>query len=162
MRPGFDSLGLRPLLGNLEMADNVRQRKIKRSVSERWTSELAKDGWTPISDFFLENYATLRPPVSSLEAMLVIQLMKHKWDSSRPYPGFSVLAKRMGLSAASVRAHARNLEKHGYLKRIIRVGQTNEFDLTPLFHALERHRTSKKSGPPKDRDRTGSAPTSDA
>lgn len=116
----------------------VKQPK-SREVSARWTEPLTKKGWTPVSDFFLEHYAKLDPPMSNAEAMLVIHLVRHKWDEEMPFPGFPTLAGRMGISPTAARAHARSLEKKGYLRRKMRVGTTNKFDLKPLFIALEKH-----------------------
>ncbi|ODU00382.1 MAG: hypothetical protein ABS79_03450 [Planctomycetes bacterium SCN 63-9] len=76
--------------------------------------------------------------MSNGEAMLVIHLMRHKWDDAPPFPGFKTLAGRMGVTATSVRNLARSLELKGYLKRHKRVGTTNHFELSPLFRALER------------------------
>ncbi len=117
----------------------VRPKVIrKRDIAKRWTPTLVKDGWTPISDFFLRNYARLQPPLTSLEAMLVVHLMTYKWDEAAPFPAFKTLAKRMGVSVTAVRARARHLEGKKYLRRIKRVGGTNRFDLRPLFAALEK------------------------
>lgn len=112
--------------------------RIMREVAQRWTPQLTRDGWTPVSDYFLENYHRLKPPITTLEAMLIIHLMRHKWDSRHPRPAFKTLAKRMGITDTAVRNHARSLEKKLFLHRIKRVGQPNHFDLAPLFAALER------------------------
>jgi hypothetical protein len=108
-----------------------------RGVAKRWTTELTKDGWTAVSNFFLENYSRLSPPLTTPEAMLVIHLMSFKWNEKLPFPGFKTLATRMGISQTAVRGHARRLDVwKKYLKRIKRVSQTNQFDLSPLFQAL--------------------------
>lgn len=109
----------------------------QRMVSTRWTPKLVAGGWTPVADFFLDSYTRLDPPLSTSEAMLVIHLIRHKWDQEMPFPGFKTLARRMGVTATSVRNHARSLELKGYLVRYKRIGTTNQFDLTPLFRALE-------------------------
>lgn len=114
------------------------QRAVQRDVAARWTPMLSKKGWTPICDYFLDSYTRLAPKITNLEALLVIHLMRYKWDAEAPFPGFRALAKRMGITATSARNHARSLEKKGYLRREKRVGTTNKFDLTPLFAALER------------------------
>ena len=114
------------------------EKAIQHRVGERWTPALVQGGWTPVSDFFLEWYRHLPLPLSNLEAMLVIHLIKHKWTRQAPWPSFKRLANRMGLTPTAVRNHARNLEKKGYLRRIERRGRANQFDLTPLFSALER------------------------
>lgn len=109
-----------------------------RVVSARWTEALTKQGWTPVSDFFLDHYARLDPPITNAEAILVIHLIRHKWDDAPPFPGFTTLAKRMGISTTAARGHARSLERKGYLHRQMRIGTTNKFDLTKLFTALEK------------------------
>ena len=116
--------------------------KPKRNPASRWTPGLAHS-WTPIADAFLENYAALDPPITSSEAMLIIHLMQHKWDEKAPYPGFETLGKRMGMTATAVRNHARSLEKKGYLRRQLRVSQTNKFHLSGLFSKLETCVASK-------------------
>jgi hypothetical protein len=121
------------------MPASVKQDKaLQREVSSRWTPALTKGGWTPVSDFFLESYTKLEPPITNSEALLIIHLMRYKWDTTPPFPGFKTLANRMGISTTAVRNHARSLEKKGYLFREKRVGTTNLFDLTPLFLSLEK------------------------
>lgn len=118
------------------------------SIAKRWTPLLVKEGFTPVSTFFLENYHRLEPPLSTLEAMLIILLVKFKWDDRHPRPAFATLAELMGISATAARNHARSLEKKRYLKRLPTLGSSNQFDLTPLFDALERlHKTVKAAEP---------------
>ena len=107
----------------------------RRRVSERWSGALASGGWTPVPDFFLANYHRLG--VSPIEAMTVLHLISHKWGADAPFPSVATIAQRMGLKASSVRAHLRQLEKKGVLKRQYRVGTTNRFDLAGLFKKLE-------------------------
>lgn len=61
-----------------------------------------------------------------------------------PFPGFTTLAGRMGISATAAWAHARSLEKKGYLVRQMRVGTTNKFDMHPLFAALEKQQAYER------------------
>ena len=42
----------------------------------------------------------------------------------------------MGISTKMVRRYALALEQKGYLRRVIRKGNTNRFDLEPLFDKL--------------------------
>jgi len=67
----------------------------------------------------------------------VLHLMDFKWDEKHPFPGYKRLGLRMGVSDKMARRHAQSLETKGYLKREMRVGQTNRFDLIPLFDALK-------------------------
>jgi hypothetical protein len=107
-----------------------------RTIGSRWTPSLAILSWTPISDFFLDNYRQLG--ISNLEAMLIIHLVRHKWTVKMPFPGFKRLAKRMGMTPTGVRAHARSLQRKGLLRRVKRPGKANVFDLEPLFEQLEQ------------------------
>lgn len=116
----------------------LNKPEVVRDVASRWTPVLAKLGWTPISIYFLDNYHRLAPPVRYSEAMFIIHLMRHKWDSSAPYPSFGTLGKRMGVSTEAARSYARSLQKKGYLMREGQTGETNRFHLTRLFAALER------------------------
>ena len=123
----------------------------KRDVTKRWTKKLAKGGWTPVVQVFLEHYASLSPPITTPEAMLIIQLMSFKWDEEMPWPAFKTLAKRMGISPTAVRNHARSLDTgKKYLVRHKRVGQPNLFDLTPLFAALEKAQAASESRKKKE------------
>jgi hypothetical protein len=123
------------------------KQKLDHAVAKRWTQALVKNGWTPVSDFFLENYHRLRPEVTSAEAMFIIQLMRHKRDAKPPYPGFKSLATRMGVRVGTARGYARSLETKKYLVREMREHTTNRFHLEPLFTALEdlRERLEAKS-----------------
>lgn len=122
-------------------------RPLQREIADRWTPELVKSGFTPVANGFLTSYHKLTPRLRPTEALLVIHLMAFRWDSSHPRPSFNTLAKRMGVTATAVRVHARNMERKGYLKRIARTGTTNRFDLTPLFHCLDKLSSSVKGDP---------------
>ncbi len=104
---------------------------------DRWKHpELLKSGFVPVSIDFLDLYSKLNPPLTSGEALFVIQLMSFKWTKKDPFPSYTLLAKRMGVSDKAVRRHASSLEAKKYLIRIQRLGGTNKFDLNPLFDAL--------------------------
>jgi hypothetical protein len=116
------------------------QKSDKYRVSARWSEKLAKGGFVPVVQDFLEHYHALKPyNLTHSEAMFVIHLIRYKWDESAPYPGYKALAKQMGVSHKSARRYAQSLEQKRYLRRQVRVGQTNRFDLNALIVALERH-----------------------
>ncbi len=112
----------------------------KRNVAKVWTRDLTAGGWTAVSNFFLENYSSLKPPLTTPEAMLVIHLLRHKWSEQPPFPRFKTLGARMGMTPTAVRNHARKLESKGYLHREVRVAKPNLFYLDGLFAALEKLR----------------------
>ena len=116
----------------------ANQSQSPRSFTERWKhEELFEKGYIAVPALFLRWYAHLQPfPLSSGEALFVLHLMEFKWDTEDPYPGYKTLATRMGISDKMARRHAQSLETKKYLVRKIRTGQTNRFDLSPLFDAL--------------------------
>ena len=120
---------------NSYIPDNTQS---KRSYASRWKYErLFEKGYLVVPTLFLRHYAQLKPySLTSGEALFVLHLMEFKWDSDAPFPAYKTLAARMGISDKMARRHAKSLEEKGYLKRRIRVGQTNRFDLNPLFGAV--------------------------
>lgn len=118
--------------------DNKSDLSERRSFVKRWKHEdLFNKGFVAVPTQFLRHYARLKPyPLNSGQALFVLHLMQFKWDSRAPYPGYKLLAKQMGISDKMARRHARDLETMKYLRRQIRVGRTNRFDLEPLFDAL--------------------------
>jgi hypothetical protein len=117
---------------------NQSDRVITRKVAARWTETIAHGGWAPIANDFLDNYRRLPKPLSTIEAMVVIMLMRFKWDDRHPFPSAKRLGRMMGLGLTSIRNYIRSLEGKGYLQRIKRPGSSNAFDLTPLFREIER------------------------
>ena len=105
-------------------------------VTNVWTKKLGKS-FTPVSSYFLDNYHRLKYPITAVEFLLVVHLLKYKWDEAMPVPAIRTLAKCMMRSEQAVRAAARSLERKGYLRRHMTRGETNRFDFAPLFAALE-------------------------
>ena len=108
------------------------------SFHKRWKHpELFINGYIPLPVVFLRVYAHLKPySLTPGEAMFVIHLMEYKWGEGDPYPSYKAIAQKMGVSDKLVRRHAQSLETKGYLRRKQRVGDTNMFDLEPLFDAI--------------------------
>lgn len=117
-----------------------QRRKKRRSdlrIAERWTAQLAETGFTPVVSAFLQHYAHLNPPLSAAEAMLVVHIVSYKWTAKAPYPSIKTIAHAMGCSDRYVRKLLEGLQVAKYVTRIERIGDTNEFDLSGLFAALE-------------------------
>lgn len=121
------------------------------SFVKRWKHEvLFEKGYVVVPTLFLRHYTQLKPfPLNTGEALFVLHLMEFKWDSNDPFPGYKTIARRMGISDKMARRHAQSLEIKKYLRRKMRVGQTNRFDLNPLFDALvkaiEQDKRKKKN-----------------
>lgn len=118
-------------------------KRHSRSVEVRWTARLAKS-FCPVSSYFLANYHRLRPHeqakgLTSTEAMVLIQIMDHRWDERAPFPAMKTLAQRMGLAARTIRAAIKNLEDLGYIRRERSIwGGPNRYHFKGLFEALEK------------------------
>jgi hypothetical protein len=111
---------------------------INRSLIARWNHEgLFDKGFVATPVRFLEFYAHLRPhPLSAGEALFVLELMSFKWSEAAPFPSYKRIAARMNISDKMCRRYAKSLETKGYLRRLLRMNNTNTFDLSGLFNAL--------------------------
>jgi hypothetical protein len=139
-----------------DLAPETTPPATKRNFAERWGHrELFDRGFVVVPTFFLQYYARLKPyPLTGGEALFVIHLMEFKWDASAPFPGYKTLAERMGVSDKMTRRYAQGLEGKGYLVRHVRTGQTNLFELRPLFDALLKTMNSVGLVPATPRRRT--------
>jgi hypothetical protein len=108
----------------------------RKDIAKQWTPMLKDAGFTAVSNIFLKHYRN-DLSITNTEAMLIIQLMQHKWDERAPYPSFKTLSHRMGLTDQQVRVHALSLVKKGLMKKTLRFGKPNLFHMEPLFTRLE-------------------------
>lgn len=76
--------------------------------------------------------------------MFVVHLMQYKWDEKAPFPAYKTIAQRMHVSVKTARRWAASLEKKGYLRREMRVAETNRFHLKGLIDALVRLKKTLK------------------
>jgi hypothetical protein len=121
-----------------ERNKNTTDLQPSRSVTVRWggKEELFADGFLCVPHRFLRRYASLQPPLTSGEALFVLQLMTFKWEHAAPFPSYSRLAKAMGVTHKMTRRYAQQLQRKGYLRREFQNQDTNKFDLAGLFQAL--------------------------
>lgn len=106
-----------------------------RTYADRWKHpELLESGYLVVPSVFLRLYS--RMGLTHNEALFVLHVMEFKWDRAAPFPSYTTLARRMGISAKMVRRYAQALDKKGCLQRVIRTGNTNRFNLEPLFDKL--------------------------
>jgi len=119
----------------------------QKGVTARWPNDLGRS-FTPISNYFLENYHRLSPHpsakgLSSAEAMVIVHLLSYKWDERAPYPTLGKISARMGISKRAVRAHLKTLgdlktpDEISYVYRErSAVGGPNRFHFDGLYSAL--------------------------
>ena len=124
---------------SVELSEDATSAPRKsRSYAARWQhSELLEAGYLVVPSVFLRHYSRLKPySLTHGEALFVLHVMEHKWDEAAPFPSYVTLARRMGVSTKMVRRYAKALDGKGYLNRVVRTGDTNRFDLRPLFDKL--------------------------
>jgi hypothetical protein len=125
----------------IDTTQTTTNNKINHTLVARWGKHEAlfsgREGWLGVPDAFLRCYGKLEPyGLTTAEAMFVLQLMAYKWTEEAPFPSYSTLAKRMGVTTKMVRRYAKALEEKGYLTRTARIGSSNKFELQPLFDAV--------------------------
>ncbi|HEX6749275.1 MAG TPA: helix-turn-helix domain-containing protein [Longimicrobium sp.] len=120
------------------MAETTKDKAgtTNRALVARWggKEEILAEGWVGVPISFLKYFGSLN--LTPTEAIFIIELMGYKRDERAPFPGYKALAKRMGVSPDYARKLARGLEAKEYIRRQVRVGTTNRFDLSPLFERL--------------------------
>ncbi|OGC64825.1 hypothetical protein A2274_03485, partial [candidate division WWE3 bacterium RIFOXYA12_FULL_43_11] len=101
----------------------------------RWSPIVAKAGWTPIANVFIENYCKL--DINPNEAMFLIHCFMYKWTVDKPYVSLTKVSIQMGKSRDTVQRYAKELEKKGFIKRIYRTRLPSLVNLNPLIKAME-------------------------
>lgn len=129
------------------IADAGISQATSRTYADRWKyPDLLESGYLVVPSTFLRHYSQLKPySLTHGEALFVLHLMEFKWGSADPFPSYDTLARRMGISTKMARRYAQALEQKGFMRRKIRIGNTNRFDLSPLFDKLLKVQTSRQS-----------------
>ena len=122
----------------MSVLESAAPERPSRRYADRWKyPELLEAGYLVVPSDFLRHYSRLKPhALTHAEALFVLHLMEFKWDQAAPFPSYAKLAGRMGVTVKMARRYAQNLERKGCLHRMRRTGNTNLFDLTPLFNKL--------------------------
>lgn len=105
------------------------------SFNDKWPEQITKFGHTQVPNLLRWGKKILK--VTDSEFLVLEELISHKWGENKPYPGVKRIGARIGQSTNTVRRNLRNLEKKNLIKRVPRVGQTNEYDLSPLVNKLQ-------------------------
>lgn len=120
------------------------KESVDRSVKARWGEKLG-ESFSPVSMYFLRNYHRLKFTVNkkvrglnSVEAMLIIQIFSHKWDTRDPHPAMKTIATRMGISHRFAREVVSRLKAAGFLdRRVPFEGARNRYNFSKLIAKLE-------------------------
>ena len=133
----------------------MAEEESNKTLGDRWTPLLAKTNHTVLVNGFLDYYSTIRVTPEGEEealrlrapdAMLIIHLMRYKWDQKAPHPSYAWLADNMGVTIPAIRKILRKLEKMKLVIRDERREATEKgngallgqyFKMDGLFQALE-------------------------
>jgi DNA-binding transcriptional MocR family regulator len=102
-------------------------------------------GFMPVPVFFLDNYHRLGVPLKNIEVLIILHLMRHKYDARAPFPSLTNIARKMSISDTAVRNHVRSLEVKGYVRREPRKAKSNAYHFDGLLERLEKL-TPEESG----------------
>ena len=117
-------------------------------LQDQWGK--AADKFTLIPHVLFEKLASC-PPLKGSEVkltapqiFLLLQLISYWWPTRKrhPFPSYAALATRTGLSKKTIGSHLIQLEKKGWLKRIKRWHEGNNYsgwsyDLSPTKRRLD-------------------------
>jgi len=147
----------------------MTEKNNERRISIVFGDDLLEAGYTSVPNLLLNYYARLG--MTADELVFVVHLLQHKWSEKDPFPRLQTIAERMGKSWRQVHRYAQSLKKKcllGITNRVLkgRGMTTSEYDLSPLFLAIQRaHRDStvpdsqtalsKLSGGPPDKTDRG-------
>lgn len=110
----------------------------RRSFIDNWTPFIAKNKFSQIPNLLIVHTGDLG--ITPIEFVLLVGLIKHRWDINKPYPSLVTLGRYCGKSRNTMQAAARSLERKGLLRRVFRDGKrTNEYDFKPLIKRLESY-----------------------
>ncbi len=107
------------------------------AFSDKWSSRLETGGFTNIPNVLIKNQSKLG--ITDPEMVVIVSLASYKWDQRLPYPSIPTLSKHIGKTPGAIRNNIRTLEKKGYIKRVYRDNQSNQYDLRPLIKVLESY-----------------------
>ncbi len=114
-----------------------------RSFAARWSPKIATGHFTPVPEYFLHNLHRLRPHdhaqgLTPLEALVIVQIVSHKWDERAPFPALGTIAERLSVSRRTIRAALERLEDLGYVRReYSSTGGTSRYHFDGLVRAIE-------------------------
>src|SRR5690606_36864123 len=105
----------------------------KNSNALKWGQANIDAGWTCIPNILIHRQRTLG--LDAVDLNILLHLLTYWWeDENLPHPSKDTLAKSIGVSPSTIQRHIRDMEKAGFLKRIIRpkAGEKNDTNLYDL------------------------------
>lgn len=102
-----------------------------------WGEAVADKGFAAIPNCFFFCKDSLG--LSDQDLIVLCYLITRQFGARKPYMSASTVSEHLGKSIGARRASFRSLEKTGFIVRIHREHQSNEYDLRPGIHRLLNH-----------------------
>lgn len=107
---------------------------IPENVQAKW-GDAAKNGYQAVPHALFKFQKELG--LSNGELVTLLNILDFWWEAERrPWPGATVLAKRMGVDVRSVQRNLKKLDLMGYAKRERRGNSSMQYNLTGLVATL--------------------------
>lgn len=127
----------------------IQKKQDKTKIVQIW-GDILDEGFTSVPNILLRYRNNLE--IKPQHLALIIDIMSFKWDSENPFPSYSTLARRAGVSERSIKRTTQDLEELNLLKRTPRFDKetgaqiTTVFDFRPLIKKLtEQIKKDKKT-----------------
>ena len=128
------------------------KKQDKSKIVQIW-GDVLDEGFTSVPNILLRYRSSLR--IKSHHLALIIDIMSFKWDSENPFPSYSALAERAGMTERRIMQTAQELERLNLLIRTQRFNEdtgvqiTTIFDFRPLIQELkgEMHKAEPERKP---------------
>jgi hypothetical protein len=122
----------------------------KTKIVQIW-GDILDEGFTSVPNILLRYRSNLG--IKPHHLALIIDIMSFKWDTENPFPSYSTLAQRAGVTERSIRKTIQELEEMNLLIRTQRFDEetgaqiTTIFDFRPLIQRLiEEVKKAKEGG----------------
>jgi DNA-binding transcriptional regulator YhcF (GntR family) len=127
--------------GGKVLAFPKKESKLRAS-EQKWGLDVMQLGFTIVPSLLFK--AQDRLGLSTTQLAVLLQIADHWWDADRnPWPSKGLLATKLGIKPRQVQRVIADLEKRGYVKRIVRSTHaggklSNQYDFSGLAKALKK------------------------
>ena len=117
----------------------AKKKQDKTRIVQIW-GDILDQGFTSVPNILLRYRSYLG--IKSHHLALVIDIMSFKWDADNPFPSYSALAEKAGVTERGIMKTIQDLERLSLLKRTQRFDEetgaqiTTIFDFRPLVQKL--------------------------
>lgn len=106
-------------------------------MEDKWSHEVLSEGFTSIPNLLIFNRCKLGLSTTDMFVFLILE--SYRWDNrNKPFPSLKALAIRTGLSTQTVYRSTSKLDYLGYIEKVHRFANSNQYDIAPFDVTLQR------------------------